>query len=38
MKDNKLFSAMGNIEEELIDEALNAPKKKKLPEQSDDVA
>lgn len=31
MKDNKLFSAMGNIEEELIDEALNAPKKKKLP-------
>ncbi len=31
MKDSKLFSAMGNIDEELIDEALNAPKKKKLP-------
>ena len=31
MKDNKLFSSMGNIDEELIDEALNAPKKKKLP-------
>ena len=31
MKDNKLFSAMGNIDEELIDEALNTPKKKKLP-------
>ena len=31
MKDNKLFSAMGNIDEEMIDEALNAPKKKKLP-------
>ena len=30
MKDNVLFSAMGNIEEELIDEALNAPKKNKL--------
>ena len=31
MKDNKLFSSMGNIDEELIDEALNEPKKKKLP-------
>lgn len=31
MKDNKLFLSMGNIDEELIDEALNAPKKKKLP-------
>lgn len=31
MKDNELFSAMGNIDEELIDEALNVTKKKKLP-------
>ena len=31
MKDNNLFSAMGNINEDLIDEALNSPKKKKLP-------
>ncbi len=31
MKDNKLFSAMGNIDDELIDEAVNVPKKKKLP-------
>ena len=31
MKDNKLFSAMGNIDEELIEEAVNAPKKKGLP-------
>ncbi len=31
MKDNKLFSAISNIDEELIDEALNVPKKKKLP-------
>ena len=31
MKDNKLFSAMASIDDELIDEALNAPKKKKLP-------
>ncbi len=33
MKDNKLFSAMGSIDEELIDEAINAnaPRKKKLP-------
>lgn len=31
MKENKLFSAMGNIDEELISEALNASQKKKLP-------
>ena len=31
MKNNKLFSAMGNIDEELINEAVNAPKKKGLP-------
>lgn len=31
MKDNKLFSAMSYIDEELIDEALNAPRIKKLP-------
>ena len=30
MKDNKLFSAMGHIDENWIDEAVNAPKKKKL--------
>ena len=31
MKNNKLFSAMGNMDEELINEAVNAPKKKGLP-------
>ena len=31
MKDNRLFSAMSNIDEELIDEAVNATKRKRLP-------
>ena len=31
MKNNKLFNALGSINEELINEALNAQKKKKLP-------
>lgn len=31
MKNNKLFSAMSHIDEELIHETLNAPKKRKLP-------
>ena len=31
MKDNKLFSAMSHIDEELINEAVNASKTKKLP-------
>lgn len=31
MKNNKLFNAMGNIDEELINEAVNAPKKRRLP-------
>ena len=29
MKNNKLFNAMNNIDEELINEAVNVPKKKK---------
>ena len=31
MKNNKLFNAMGSIDEELINEAVNVPKKKRLP-------
>ena len=31
MKNNKLFNAMSNIDEELINEAVNVPKKKRLP-------
>ena len=31
MKNNKLFNAMGSIDEELINEAVNAPKKRRLP-------
>lgn len=31
MKNNKLYNSMGSIDEELINEAVNAPKKKRLP-------
>ena len=31
MKNNKLFNAISNIDEELISEAVNAPKKKNIP-------